>query len=82
MRAQNWKFVNIYRMAAMYSVKAKNPNMLKRKKKARPAAEEKVPPAEVKIEKVTKEEAEEIENDPDGAKAEIERLKAELEAAH
>ncbi len=81
MRSMNFRFCNIYRMAAMYSVKAKNPNMLRKKKKKRPAEEEGIPPADVPV-KVPKEEIEAVEQDPDAAKAEIERLKAELEEKH
>ena len=80
----NFKFVNMYRMVTIYVMKAKSPNMLKKKKKKVPEIEKVLKPEpKLVVEKIPKEEVEEIENDPNKQAEvddEIQQLRAQLAA--
>ncbi len=75
----DFRFVNLYRMATMYVMKKKSPNMLKKKPKKVPEGEKVLKPElKLQVEKPSAEEIEQIETDPEkeqATKDEIARLK-------
>lgn len=62
----DFRFVNLYRMATMYVMKAKAPDMLKKKAKKIPDEEKVLKPEwKLEIEKPSAEEIQQIEDDPE-----------------
>ena len=79
MKQMMFRYVNMYRMATMYTMK-KNPEMLKPKPPKIPEAEKAIKEIEKPPPRPSWDEVAAVEADPEAAEAEAEDIMAQLEA--